>query len=101
MSTNSQLTMLGNSGDILYFMRVMLFIGFLSMGYKLSQPRPAAGKKQDVLSPDTAGAVSQGQEWAGIPPWQRQVSEKAVARYAEAQENKWRRWNEVMFERSS
>ena len=101
MYTNSQLTGPGNSGDILYFMRVMLFIGFLSMGYKLSQPRPTAGKKQDVLSPDTAGAVSQGQEWAGIPPWQRQASEKAVARYAEAQEKKWQRWNETMFERSS
>ena len=101
MYTNSQLTGPGNSGDILYFMRVMLFIGFLSMGYKLSQPRPTAGKKQDVLSLDTAGAVSQGQEWAGIPPWQRQASEKAVARYAEAQEKKWQRWNEAMFERSS
>jgi hypothetical protein len=101
MYTNSQLTGPGNSGDILYFMRVMLFIGFLSMGYKLSQPRPAAGKKQGVLSPDTAGAVPQGQEWAGIPPWQRQASEKAVARYAEAQEKKWRRWNETMFERSA
>ena len=101
MYTNSQLTGSGSSGDILYFMRVLLFIGFLSMGYKLSQPRPAGGKKQDVLSPDTAGAVSQGQEWAGIPPWQRQASEKAVARYAEAQEKKWQRWNEAMFERSS
>ena len=101
MYTNSQLTGAGNSGDIMYFMRVLLFIGFLSMGYKLSQPRPTADKKQGVLSPDTAGAVSQGQEWAGIPPWQRQASEKAVARYAEVQENKWRRWNEAMFERSS
>jgi hypothetical protein len=101
MYTNSQLTRPRNSGDILYFMRVMLFIGFLSMGYKLSQPWPAAGKKQDMLSPDTAGAVAQGQEWAGIPPWQRQASEKAVARYAEVQENKWRRWNQAMFERSS
>jgi hypothetical protein len=101
MYTNSQLTGPGNSGDILYFMRVMLFIGFLSMGYKLSQPRPAAGKKQDVLSPDTVGAISQGQEWADIPPWQRQASEKAVARYAESQNKKWRRWNEVMFERSA
>jgi hypothetical protein len=101
MYTNSQLTMLGNSGDILYFMRVLLFIALLSMGYTLSQPRPAAGKKQDVLSPDTARAISQGQEWAGIPPWQRQASEKAVARYAEVQEKKWHRWNEAMFERSS
>jgi hypothetical protein len=101
MYTNSQPNGPGNSGDILYFMRVMLFIGFLSMGYKLSQPRPAAGKKQDMLSPDTVGAVLQEQEWAGIPPWQRQASAKAVARYAGSQEKKWRRWNEAIFERSS
>jgi len=91
----------GNAGDILYSMRALLFIAFLCMGYTLSRPRPAAGKKQDVLSPDTVRAVSQGQEWAGIPPWQRQASEKAVARYAGSQEKKWRRWNESMFERSS
>ena len=101
MYTNSQLTGPGNSGDILYFMRVMAFIALLCMGYTLSRPHPAAGKNQGVLSPDTAGAFSQGQEWAGIPPWQRQASEKAVARYAEAQEKKWQRWNETMFERSS
>jgi len=91
----------GNANDILYFMRVTLFIAFLSMGYHLSQLRPAAGKKQDVLSPDTTGQVSPEQEWAGLPPWQKKVSEKAVARYAESQEKKWRRWNESMFERSS
>jgi hypothetical protein len=101
MYTNSQPTGPGNSGDILYFMRVLLFIALLCMGYTLSQPRPAAGKKQDVLSPDTTGAVPQGQEWADMPPWQRQASEKAVARYAGSQEKKWRCWNEAMFERSS
>jgi len=101
MYTNSQLTGPGNSGDILYSMRALLFITLLCVGYAVSQPRTAAGKKQDVLSPDTAGGGSQGQEWFGIPPWQRQASEKAVARYAGSQEKKWRRWNEAMFERSS
>jgi len=84
----------GNASDILYFVRVMLFITLLSMGYVLSQPKPAAGKEQDLLFPDTAP------EWPGILPWQRKASEKAVQKYAEVQERKWRRWNEAMFERS-
>ncbi len=33
-------------------------------------------------------------------PWQREASAKAIKRYAEAQEKKWRRWNEAMFERA-
>ena len=88
----------GNTGDILYFMRVLLFTAFLSMGYELSRPRPASNKEQDLLSPDTTGLGSQEQVWRGLPPWQRKVSEKAVARYAESQEKKWRRWNQAMFE---
>ena len=89
-----------NAGDILYFMRVLLFIAFLSMGYQLSQPRSAANKEPDMLLPDTT-EPSQEQEWADLPPWQRRASEKAIERYAESQEKKWRRWNDAMFERSS
>jgi hypothetical protein len=33
-------------------------------------------------------------------PRQREWTEKAVKGYAAAQEKKWRRWNEAMFERS-
>ena len=91
----------GNPGDILYFMRVMLFIAFWSMGYELSRPRPASNKEQDLLLADTTRPGSQEQEWPDLPPWQRKASEKAVERYTEAQDKKWRRWNEAMFERSS
>jgi len=89
----------GNTGDGLYFMRVLLFIALLSMGYALSQPRPVAGKERDLLSADTAALSSQSQEWIGLPPWQRKASEKAARKYAEVQERKWRNWNEAMFER--
>ncbi|OGO23336.1 MAG: hypothetical protein A2Z28_04060 [Chloroflexi bacterium RBG_16_51_9] len=89
----------GSAGNILYFMRVLLFIAFMSMGYSLSRPRSVTDDTQDELlllstvsSPDT--------EWADLPPWQRKASEKAIERYAAAQEKKWRRWNEAMFERS-
>ena len=33
-------------------------------------------------------------------PIQREWAKKAVRQYAAAQEKKWRRWNEAMFERS-
>ena len=90
-----------NTGDILYFMRVLLFIALLGMGYSLSRPTPAKGKEHDLLLPATTGAVSGDKEWAGLPSWQKKASEKAVISYAAAQEKKWRRWNEAMFERSS
>ncbi len=87
------------AGDVLYFTRVTLFITLLCMGYTLSRPTPTKGKEQALLLPATTGASSPERGWAGLPPWQRKASEKAVERYAEVQEKKWRRWNEAMFER--
>jgi len=90
----------GNPGDILYFMRVTLFITLLCMGYSLSRPMPADNKERELFLIDTAGAGSADKEWS-LPLWQRKASEKAIERYAATQEKKWRRWNEAMFERSS
>ena len=91
----------GNTGEILYFMRVLLFVAFLSMGYALSRPQNASNKEQALLLTDTTGPSSQDQEWAGLPPWQRKASDRAIERYTKSQDKKWRRWNEAMFERSS
>jgi len=44
----------GNTSDILYFMRVLLFVALLSMGYQLSRPQTASNKEQDLLLNDTA-----------------------------------------------
>ncbi len=85
------------AGDIFYFVRVTLFVWLLCTGYVLSQP---ANKKQALLLRDATGASSPDRDWSGLPPWQKKASEKAVARYAESQEKKWRRWNDAMFERS-
>jgi hypothetical protein len=90
----------GNTGDILYFTRVLMFISFLSLGYTLSRPKPAGNKEPYLLLSNTTEPLAQELEWAGLPPWQRKVSEKAVQSYADAQEKKWHRWNEAMFERS-
>ena len=90
----------GNTGDFLYFMRVLLFIAFLSMGYALSRPKPD-GNKNPALLPASTNPDSPEQEWASLPQWQRKASEKAVERYAAAQGKKWQRWNDAMFERST
>jgi len=90
-----------NPGDILYFMRVTLFVTLLCMGYSLSRPMPAGNEERELFLIDTSRTGSEDREWAGLPSWQRKASEKAVEKYAANQERKWRRWNEAMFERSS
>jgi len=95
----SQPTMPANTGDILYSTRVMLFITLLCMGYELSRTIPAGNKERELLLPSTIS--SSDQEWAGLPPWQRKASEKAIEKYAATQEKKWQRWNDAMFEKSS
>jgi hypothetical protein len=87
-----------NPADIMYPVRVMLFIGLLCLGYSLSRPVRAEKAGSDLLLPATVSPPDR--EWSGLPPWQRQASEKATERYAAAQEKKWRRWNEAMYERS-
>ena len=91
----------GNTSDIFYFMRVLLFILLLSMGYALSRPTPAARKKQDLLLSASAEPGLPEQESPTLLPWQRKASERAIERYAGSQEKKWQRWNEAMFERSA
>ena len=41
---------------------------------------------------------SHAADHTALTPQQKEWAEKAVRRYAEAQEKKWRRWNEAMFE---
>ena len=89
----------GDTSDILYFMRVLLFIAFLSTGYTLSQPKPASNKNPALL-PSSTNLDSPEQELADLPPWQMKASEKAIERYAATQEKKWRHWNEAVFEKS-
>jgi len=91
---NAQITRPVSVEGFVHFGRALLFVAFLCMGYELSRPGPAAGGEQKLL-PDT---VPQEQGWPDIPQWQRAASARAVARYAAAQERKWRRWNEAMYQ---
>jgi hypothetical protein len=58
---------------------------------------PGADKVQGRGSNLYAATSPKG---AHLAPWQREWAEKAVRGYREAQDKKWRRWNEAMFERS-
>ena len=82
------------AGDILYPMRVSLFIALLLTGYVLSRPQTANIEEEDIPS---SGAT---REWESLPAWQRKSSDRAIERYTRSQGKKWRRWNEAMFERS-
>jgi hypothetical protein len=59
-----------------------------------SDEPPKPKQTKNVLLPD---ASNPGND-TPINPRQKEWAEKAVRRYAEAQEKKWRNWNEAMFE---
>ena len=57
--------------------------GLLRASYDLSQPQSSAQLSLNLVEKE---------------PLQKQWAEKAVKRYAETREKKWRNWNEAMFE---
>ena len=69
----------------------LLFLALWRMSYEAANipdsPRPVKNFLMESSSP------------VEIPdPVEKEWSEKAVKRYADAQEKKWRRWKEAMFE---
>jgi len=68
------------------YLALMVMAMLLRVSFELN--RPASGNPD--AGANTPGLTPREQEWA----------DKAVQRYAAAQEKKWRRWNEAMFERS-
>ena len=67
-------------------MMLMVMAALLRASYEMSRPTPERTSAVE-FSPKTEPASKQ-KEWA----------DKAVKRYAEAQEKKWRNWNDAMFE---
>jgi hypothetical protein len=61
---------------------------------ELSEPR----QTRDVSFPDKNNPGSDSLQQTSNNPRQKEWSEKAVRRFAEAQEKQWRNWNEAMFE---
>jgi len=81
---------------------LVVMASLLRASWELSQER---GLAVEQASDKASGAglnpyAAANPENAELAPWQREWAEKAVRGYREAQEKKWRRWNEAMFERS-
>ena len=86
----------------------LLFMAMLlRLDHELSRPRPGpavrskpgADRRAPLVLAITVGLRPPEIGSDEILPWQKRASEIAVRRCAEAQDEKWRRWNEAMFER--
>jgi len=75
---------------------LVVMASLLRAAWELSRQH-SPGTESGGLYPSAAA----NPEGAELTPQQREWAEKAVKRYAEAQDRKWRRWNEAMFERSA
>jgi hypothetical protein len=61
---------------------------------ELSEPM----RTKDVTFPTKRNPRDDSQQQTPVNPRQKEWVEKAVKKYAEAQEKQWRNWNEAMFE---
>ena len=73
------------------YFTLLMMVTLLRVDYELRRPKETYTDTFALPLPNRLALSQQHKEWA----------EKAVKRYAEAQDRKWRRWNEAMFERSS
>jgi hypothetical protein len=79
---------------------LVVMASLLRASWELSRERSLAvevGVNKTRVGSNHYAATNPEKELA---PWQREWAEKSVRGYREAQEKKWRRWNEAMFERS-
>ena len=79
---------------------LMVMAALLRMSYELSRPKPHdPGVPPAILLASTAGAgPAPQQKEPDLTPWQKEASERAVKEYAASQGEKWRNWNQAMFE---
>ena len=69
----------------------LLFLALFRMSYEAASiPVSSKPVKHFLVEPGSPPEVPD--------PLEKEWSEKAVKRYADAQEKKWQRWNEAMFE---
>jgi hypothetical protein len=77
--------------DWLAPMRWLLFLALFRLSYEAAN---IPGSTSQVKSFLVEGSPPPEE----ISPVEKEWAEKAVKKYADAQEKKWRRWNEAMFE---
>jgi len=75
-----------------YMLMLMVMAALLRASYELSR-QPQDGPMRNLPQVKKADLA--------LAPWQHEASARAVKRYTEAQDRKWRNWNEAMFERSA
>jgi hypothetical protein len=73
---------------------LMVIAILVRASYELSRPQQI----KEVLFLTEKHPIADIPKQTPIIPRQKEWAEKAVKRYAEAQEKKWRNWNEAMFE---
>ena len=75
-------------------MRCLTFLALYRMSYEAANIniRGPTDQVQYLIEKDPFKGM--------VTPQQKAWSEKAVRKYSAAQEKKWQRWNEAMFERS-
>ena len=71
------------------YLAMLVMVAFLRVDYELNRSSPAGAETEERAPRDVTAPTPRQREWA----------ERAVSRYAAAQERKWRSWNEAMFER--
>lgn len=69
----------------------LLFLALWRMSYETANI-------QSAPLPEKSFLIQSGSPPEDIRAMEKEWAEKAVKRYADAQEKKWRRWNEAMFE---
>ena len=72
------------------YFSLLIMAAFLRMDYELNRSKETYTDMFALPPQHRLMLNHQQREWA----------DKAIKRYAEAQEKKWLRWNEAMFERS-
>ena len=73
-------------------LRWLLFLALLRMSYETANAnRHATSEKSYLIESNPLEEAHN--------PREKEWTEKAVKKYADAQEKKWQRWHEAMFER--
>ena len=78
--------------ELLFPLMVMAMLVWASDG--LSEPR----RTKDVAFLAKNNPRNDSSRQTPVNPRQKEWAEKAVRRFAEAQEKQWRNWNQAMFE---
>ena len=69
----------------------LLFLALWRMSYEMANIQSAPPPEKSFLIQSSSPSED-------IRPMEKEWAEKAVKRYADAQDKKWQRWNEAMFE---